>query len=195
MNGSTSFAKLSALFLSVLFLSCSVSRQLVPANADDLTRFVLLIREMPDGQIAHSWHYAESFDLSRYRYHASTPRPDGRILLVAARKRDCHEEYLECHRACRRARLPPGYGHIPRGSVRHDSFCWDKCKQPYEDCEKLQELQPQEFTAMDGAVDWLKRNHKAVFVGGLIVIAGVVFVVVSAGAGLVILAPAALVAT
>jgi uncharacterized membrane protein len=59
----------------------------------------------------------------------------------------------------------------------------------------LQELQPQEFTAMDGAVDWLKRNHKAVLVGSLIVIAGVVFVVVSAGAGLVILAPAALVAS
>jgi hypothetical protein len=65
MDGSTSFAKLSALLLSVLVLSCNASRQLVPANADELTRLVLLLREMPDGQISHSWHHAEDFDLSR----------------------------------------------------------------------------------------------------------------------------------
>lgn len=83
----------------------------------------------------------------------------------------------------------------PRGSVRHDSFCWEKCKQAYLDCEKLQELQPREFTAIDNAVDWLKRHHKEVLVGSLIVIAGVAFVVVSAGAGLVVLAPAVLLAS
>jgi hypothetical protein len=79
--------------------------------------------------------------------------------------------------------------------VRHDSFCWEKCKQAYLDCEKLQELQPREFTAIDNAVDWLKRHHKEVLVGSLIVIAGVAFVVVSAGAGLVVLAPAVLLAS
>lgn len=48
---------------------------------------------------------------------------------------------------------------------------------------------------MDGAVDWLKRNHKTLLVGSVVMIAGVVFITVSAGAGVVILAPIALVAS
>ncbi|RKH54994.1 hypothetical protein D7V93_24145 [Corallococcus llansteffanensis] len=37
--------------------------------------------------------------------------------------------------------------------------------------------------------DWASRHRKSLLVGSLVVIAGVVFVVVSAGAGLVVLAP------
>ncbi|QRK12115.1 hypothetical protein JQX13_19975 [Archangium violaceum] len=48
---------------------------------------------------------------------------------------------------------------------------------------------------MDEAVDWLKHNHEAILVGSIVVIAGVAFVTVSAGAGLVVLAPAALLAS
>jgi hypothetical protein len=44
-------------------------------------------------------------------------------------------------------------------------------------------------------IDGLKRNHKKLLVGSIIVIAGVTFVVVSAGAGLVVLAPMALIAS
>lgn len=63
------------------------------------------------------------------------------------------------------------------------------------DCEELQRLKPQEFSAWDGAVDWLTRNRRSLLVGSVIMIAGVAFVVVSAGAGLVILAPAVLLAS
>jgi hypothetical protein len=59
----------------------------------------------------------------------------------------------------------------------------------------LQGFQPQEFTAIDTAVDWLKRHRTEVLVGSIIVIAGVVFVVVSMGAGLIVLAPVVLVAS
>jgi len=194
MNRSTKVAKLVVLCLSIMVISCSPTRQIAPESADDLPRFVLVLEEMPDGQVAHSWQPADDFDLSRYRYRVSTASTYGRVMLVAAQKRDCHEEYLQCHRECKNSKLPPSHRHIPRGGSRHDSFCWGRCKQPYLDCEKLQELQPREFTATDGAVDWLKRNHKEVLVGSLIVIAGVVFVVVSAGTGLLILAPVALVA-
>ncbi|QSQ28535.1 hypothetical protein JY651_45005 [Pyxidicoccus parkwayensis] len=55
-------------------------------------------------------------------------------------------------------------------------------------------MKPQEFTAIDSAVDWLKRNRKTVLVGSVVVVAGVAFVVLSAGAGLVVLAPAVLLA-
>ncbi|NTX58139.1 hypothetical protein HR086_43265 [Myxococcus sp. CA039A] len=53
-------------------------------------------------------------------------------------------------------------------------------------------MRPQEFTAVDEAVDWLKRHRNELLLGSTCIIAGVVFVVVSMGAGLVVLAPAAL---
>lgn len=48
---------------------------------------------------------------------------------------------------------------------------------------------------MKGAMDWLKHHRRAVLTGSLIVIAGVAFVVVSAGAGVVVLAPVILMAS
>lgn len=66
--------------------------------------------------------------------------------------------------------------------------------QPYLDCQELERLRPQEFSAVESAVDWVKRNRKEILVGTVVVIAGVAFVVASMGAGLVILAPAVLLA-
>lgn len=91
--------------------------------------------------------------------------------------------------------LSRGFGHITsrdRKKGGKAAYCRDRCRQPYLDCMKLQELKPQEFSAADGAVDWLKRHRKSILVGSVVIIAGVVFVVVSAGAGLVVLAPAVL---
>jgi hypothetical protein len=62
----------------------------------------------------------------------------------------------------------------------------------YTDCVKAQGARPQEFTSVDSAADWLKRHRRSVLAGTLVVIAGAVFVVVSAGAGLVVLAPVVL---
>lgn len=76
-----------------------------------------------------------------------------------------------------------------------EEFCVDRCRQSYQDCVELEKLKPQEFRSVDVALDWLKRHRSAILVGSVIVIAGVVFVVVSAGAGLVILAPAVLLAS
>ena len=52
-----------------------------------------------------------------------------------------------------------------------------------------------QFPAVDGAVEWLKDHRKELFVGTVVVIAGVTFVVVSAGGGLLALAPLALMAS
>jgi hypothetical protein len=60
---------------------------------------------------------------------------------------------------------------------------------------ELQRLRPQEFTATDGVVDWLKRHRKEILVGSVITIAGVAFVVISAGAGLLVLAPVVVMAS
>lgn len=53
------------------------------------------------------------------------------------------------------------------------------------------------FPAVDSAVHWLKRNHREILVGTVVVIAGVTFVVVVAGTGgaVLILAPAVLLAS
>ncbi|WNG63064.1 hypothetical protein F0U59_42895 [Archangium gephyra] len=45
------------------------------------------------------------------------------------------------------------------------------------------------FSAIEGAVGWLKEHRTELLVGTVAVISGVTFVVVSAGAGLVVLAP------
>jgi hypothetical protein len=57
------------------------------------------------------------------------------------------------------------------------------------DCLKLQKLEALSFTAIGHAVDWLRRHQREVLVGTTIVAAGVAFVVISSGAGLIVLAP------
>jgi hypothetical protein len=91
-----------------------------------------------------------------------------------------------------RSRMRPGYGHVTTPDRKRGGkydFCRQKCMQPYLDCCRLRELEPVEFSAPDGAIDWLKRHYKEVLVGSVIVIAGVVFVTVSAGAGALVLVP------
>jgi hypothetical protein len=60
-------------------------------------------------------------------------------------------------------------------------------------CLKLNELHALEFTAMDDAIDWLKRHRQQLLVGTLVIAAGVTFIVISAGAGILVLAPLVLV--
>ncbi len=199
MKGSTTTpGKLIAAVLSVLLASCSTSTayHAPPASAEDLSRLVLIIRESA-GQVTHDWHRAEEIDLSSYRHRSPPQGSLGRIVLVSGRQRDCDQELVDCHRECMKRPVPPEYNQYEynRGLGGREDYCNRQCLKPYLDCKELEKLRPQEFSAMDGAIGWLKRNHKAVLVGSTVVIAGVVFVVVSAGAGGVVLAPVLLVAS
>jgi hypothetical protein len=156
---------------------------------------VLLIEETPDGQPTHSWQRVGDFDLARSLHLSGGNRLSGSIVFAAARPRDCHAEFNDCQDACLSRPLAPGYEHVKQGSGAHKRICRDGCWQAYRDCEELQELrgrQTHEFTATDSALEWLKRNRKTVLVGSVVIIAGVVFVVASAGAGALVLAPAVL---
>ncbi|HEX8706550.1 MAG TPA: hypothetical protein VF815_47395 [Myxococcaceae bacterium] len=188
--------RINAALLSALLVSCSAVRHLAPTSAEDLTRFVLLIQELPDGSVTHVWQHAEEVDLARYRPLSAASRTVRRVEPVAAWRRDCDEENRECIRRCMNRPLPRGYGHMTSGRKYggKEKFCTEECLQPYRDCVELERLHPQEFTAIEPAVDWLKRNYKLVLVGSVVVIAGVAFVVVSAVAGVVLLAPAVLLA-
>jgi hypothetical protein len=188
----------ASLLISVLLASCSATRNSTPAHAEELTRLVLFIRELPDGSVGHTWHRAEDIDLSRYSSFSNMGGASRRIVPAMGRQRDCDAELVECMRECMSRPLARGFGHITsqgRGRGGKEVYCQKQCMQPYLDCKELQELKPQEFTAIDSAVDWLKSNREWVLAGSVIIIAGVVFVVVSAGAGLLILAPAVLLTT
>ncbi|WP_163991899.1 hypothetical protein [Pyxidicoccus caerfyrddinensis] len=197
MRSSTTPTSVTATLLSVLLGACGTTRYVAPANASELTRFVLFIRELPDGTVTHSWQRAEEVNLAEYRALSRSRYRPRNIVPVVARPRDCDEENRECFDKCMSRPLARGYGHITSGGRKKGGkkeHCDKECRQPYQDCIELQRLKPQEFAAIDSAVDWLKRNRKAVLVGSVVVVAGVAFVVLSAGAGLVVLAPAVLLA-
>ncbi len=190
--------RITASLLGVLLVSCGAARHIAPPHPEDLSQFVLFIRESPDGTVTHSWQRAEEVDLSPYRPLARSRGESRPIVLAMGQKRDCDQENRECIRKCMSRPLDRGFGHITsggRGRGGKETYCNEQCMQPYRDCTKLQEQQPQEFTSVDSALDWMKRNRHSLLVGGIVVAAGVAFVVVSAGAGVVILAPAALLAT
>jgi hypothetical protein len=181
-----------ATVLSTLLVSCSATRHTVPTGAEELSRLVLVIEEAPDGRVNHSWLPAEAFDLERYRYRPDAEGGAGRIVFAASQQIDCYAQYLECYQQCRQTPVPPDFNQYiydfgPRAG--HDRYCSDKCMPQYTECLKAQGHRAQAFTTVDGSVDWLKRNHESMLVGSLVVIAGVVFVTVSVGAGVVILAP------
>jgi len=184
-----------AVFLSSILVACCATRSVAPESTSPASpeHFVLVIQEHPDGQVTHSWQPAKGFDLSAYRVRQATGEPS-RGVVPAAWSRDCDEENRECYRKCMSRPLPPGYGSYssPRKTGGKSEFCRRECQQAYDDCRELERLQPQEFTAVDGLIDWLKRHRKEVLIGGVITVAGAAFVVISAGAGLLVLAPVVL---
>lgn len=64
-----------ALFLCPVLLSCSAALRTLSSDADgptgpsgprDLARFVLVIREAPDGHPVHEWHPVSGFDVPEF---------------------------------------------------------------------------------------------------------------------------------
>jgi hypothetical protein len=192
--------RLLALTLCLLLASCSATRYSTAPATEELTRYVLVLEESPGGQVTEHWRHAEEFDLSWYRFPTSARESTyGRIVRVAKTyPRDCDAEKDQCIEMCMSRPLPRGFGHTTsggRGKGGKEEWCRRQCQRAYDDCRELEGRQRQEFSAMDDAVDWLKRHHQYLLVGSIVVIAGVAFVTVSAGAGLVVLAPTVLLAS
>jgi hypothetical protein len=184
----------------MLLMSCSTTRYTATPAVEELTRYVLVIQESLAGRVTHDWRRAEEFDLSRYGYPSSARETTyGRIVLASkSYQRDCDEENRQCIKMCMSRPLPRGFGHTTsggRGKGGKLEWCTTQCQQAYDDCREVEGRQRQEFSAVDEAVDWLKRHHQGLLVGSIVVIAGVAFITVSAGAGLVVLAPAVLLAS
>jgi len=184
--------------LGLLFCSCSAARFAPsgPSSASELSRYVLVIQEGPDGQMAHSWQPLSGFDVSKYPHHATNSRFEGEVVR-ASFNRDCEAERDECEETCRASLKGRNWTHASKGSK--NEICIRRCMPAYQDCCARRELTEAgklrlSFPVVDSAVDWVKQHHRELVVGTVVVIAGVAFVVVVAGSGgsALVLAPAVL---
>lgn len=187
--------RLCALLHALMLASCSAARATRQDSPEELARHVLIIQVQPDGTVGHAWQRAADFDWTPYLGLARVHRGAGPVVRVSRRPRDCDQEHIDCYRDCMRRRLPSHLNHISRGSGAHGAYCADTCLTAYMDCLEQQQSRPLKFSAADDAVEWLKRHREELLVGTIVVIAGVAFVTLSAGAGLVVLAPVVLLGT
>lgn len=199
MDSSPRLRGLVWLVQASLLLSCS-SSILRPHSApgpEELHTLALVIQEGPDGQVVHSWRPAAEFQQALRNLPSSSVRGNtlSGPLVLAGRRRDCDQEQIDCHRSCMRRKLPAPHQYIPRGDPRQNQICRARCLPPYLDCVDAEKARALRFPAVDGAIDWLKEYRTELLVGTVVVIAGVTFVVASAGAGLLVLTPLVLMAS
>jgi hypothetical protein len=180
-----------------LLTACSATQPLPTVDTQqelpqNVYEYVLVVREVSGGRLEHAWRPAADWDWALKELRSSTGSEAGRIVQVSRRPRDCDQEQIDCHRDCMR-RKPP----YPRErkSHNHIQYCNEKCLQEYMDCLELQKRQPLGFPELSRALDWLRENRTEVLVGSIIIIAGIAFITISAGAGVVVLAPVVLLAS
>lgn len=188
------YRRLMASSLGLLLVSCSATHASHPGptNVQEHSRFALVIKETPDGQVIHSWEPLSSFNLSRYPYRASGSSVQGPIVR-AAWTRDCEEERDACEKMCIKSLRGRNWSHANRAS--RAEICRGRCRAAYADCSQLREqAEALRFPTVDKAVDWLKQHHEELLVGAVVVIAGVAFVAVAVGSGgsALVLVPAVL---
>jgi hypothetical protein len=190
-----------ALILCLLLVSCGAARSAAPAPSSlvELSRHVLVIEERSGGRVVHSWRGLSDVELTGYWGRASRRSSVvGRIQLVGDDVDECREVYERCLRQCMADPVPPDFDHyvIQYGVYGHKRYCDEKCMELQADCFRRRNgKRAYEFSAVDEAVDWLKRNREAIVLGTVVVIAGVAFVAVVAGSGggALVLAPVLLV--
>ncbi len=196
MDTRTACQRLMASSLSLLLLSCSATMYAPPgpSGSADLSRYVLIIQEAPDGRVSHAWQRLSDFDLSRYPELANQGRFEAPILR-ASFNRDCEAERDRCEEMCKASLKGRHWTHASGGSK--DAICRERCMPAYQDCCKLREMAESSklrisFPVVGSAIDWLKQHNREIVSGTVVVIAGVVFVVVGSTAGILVLAPAIL---
>ncbi len=202
MSGRPVHQRFTTLLLCLLLASCNTSRNTipVPSSSLELSRSVLVVKRLSDGRVMHSWQSLSEVNPSGYWERPNRMnRMVGSMQLVGSDVDECRDVYERCMRQCMSSSVPPDFDHyeIQYGVYGHRKYCDDKCMELQADCFRRRGgSRPYEFSVVDDAVDWLKRNHEEIVVGTVIVIAGVAFVAVVAGSGggALVLAPVLLVA-
>ncbi len=191
--------RLMASSLSLLMLSCGVTRQSVsgPTSARELGGYVLVLERAPDGQVTHSWKLISDFTLTAQLSLEAAHGIQGRIVQTSF-NRNCEEEQVACERLCKAGLKGRNWSHMSAGAK--EAHCRNACMPAYLDCSRLKELaegQAVKFQAIDEAVAWVKQHHEELLRGTIIVIAGVAFVVavVESGGLVLLLVPAVVLAS
>jgi hypothetical protein len=179
------------MLLSLILLACSGPHTIPSDHFQTPQNRLLVIRGTSDEAQVVTWQTASGSDRALLDQALVRARKSGPVVLTAHRARDCDQEQIECFRRCWKKKPPSP---IERGSPSHYSHCQNTCREAYMDCLKLKELDALEFTAMDEAIDWMKRHRQELLVGTIITAAGVTFIVISAGTGALVLAPLVLIA-
>jgi hypothetical protein len=165
------------------------TRSVQSEQPEDIKRFVLVISEFQGGDTAHVWLPESELNWLTLGESRASTRHAGRIEFASRRQRDCDQEQIDCFKRCWEQDPPEGYRRHKR---EHYAYCQEECLRGYMECLKATRQYPLEFRGMNEAIDWLKRHRREIAVGGIIVAAGVAFVVVSAAGGVLILAPVVL---
>jgi hypothetical protein len=156
-------------------------------SLQEFTNHFLVIQDTQDGHVTHTWIPNDGSDWRMpAELEGSQGELDSRIVLASRRQRDCNQEHHECYRNCKKRKPPYPYEYK---QPSHSTYCRETCHEEYMECLKATGQHPVEFLETNEAIGWLKEHRKEVLVGAVIVVAGVAFVVVSAGAGLLVLAP------
>lgn len=108
------------------------------------------------------------------------------LVFTSDGSRDCAAEQIACFKKCWNSKPP---WPRKRGGAQHHNYCTEKCLQEYMQCVKEMEAQPLMFPDMKTAQDWLERNKREVLVGSIVLVAGVAFVIGTAGVGVLVLVP------
>jgi hypothetical protein len=110
------------------------------------------------------------------------------IVFVSQDTSDCDAAHIECFRSCWKKKPPRPFEYHKRDHYR---YCETRCFNEYMACLKRKELHLREFPTMDRAMDWLRRHKKEILIGTIVVVAGATFIVVTGGAGALVLVPLA----
>jgi len=183
------------LWVGLCAMGCAASgvetRSALAESSGVPTSHLLLIQDARDGTISHTWALIDGSDWWRHDgAGGSQGELDSRIILASGRQRNCNQEHHECYQRCKKRRPPYPYEYK---QPSHSTYCRETCQEEYMECLKATGQHPVEFLGTNEAIEWLKRHRTELLVGAVIVVAGVTFVVVSAGAGVLVLAPLAII--
>lgn len=213
MTPTTLPQKLMASSLSLLLVSCSATRPVVaaqgPTGPQDLTRYALIVQEMPDGRVTHDWKPLRDFDVTKFQYPLSAMNSNRGIVRVSSTGLNeyCEGRREQCVQDCLASSRPLKVGHLIYQDVKAQPWreakwwwCREKCMEQAVQCTRGRgswaEEYAAEFHAIEPAVDWIKTHREEILVGTVIVISGVAFVaaVAASGGGALILVPLVFVA-
>ncbi|WP_309887948.1 hypothetical protein [Archangium sp.] len=137
-----------------------------PTGPHDLARYVLIIQELPDGQVTHDWKPIKDFELTKFQYTQNAMSTSRGIVRACSTglKEYCEGRRRQCEQDCLASRGPFRIGHLIYQDVKTQPWreakkwwCPSQCLEQAVQCNKGRgswaEEHVAEFHAIEPAVD------------------------------------------